>query len=108
MMDIVELIDYLNGELWPFIHPAPRVKRLKRPLEEKLRERGELIEEEEEEEEEEEGEDEEEDDVDGEPRRKEKQDSEGDVRPGTGKSERTGTRIQSSSFIYIHSVFNHI
>ena len=61
MWDVVEQIDLKNGELWPFIHPKSREPRIKRPLEEKLRERGEWIEEEEEEEEEEYSEEEEED-----------------------------------------------
>ena len=43
MMDVVELIDELNGLLWPFITPRRRQRRLKKPLAQKLLERDRML-----------------------------------------------------------------
>ena len=53
MFDVVEIIDGLNGHLWPNVKRRQRVPRYKRSLEEKLKERGEWVEPEEEADEEE-------------------------------------------------------
>lgn len=37
--DLVNLIDEINGKLWPFVKPRERVTRKKKPLAEKLREK---------------------------------------------------------------------
>ena len=41
--DLVNLIDALNGTLWSFMKPRDRIIRKKKPLEEKLRERLEIL-----------------------------------------------------------------
>ena len=41
--DLVNLIDEINGTLWPFVKPRERVIRKKKPPEEKLRERLDIL-----------------------------------------------------------------
>ena len=39
LLDVVDVIDEKNGDAWPFMKPLKREFRLKRPLEEKMKER---------------------------------------------------------------------